>query len=334
MRHHFVVLVVLAVAACRGPVAAADSKAPAPETPKQAEKEKEKEKVASCVDDGKPYDATKLRERLTALAAPGLDGRASGSAGERAARALIVERFRCLGLAAAGDGDGYEQAFTDFDGHATANVVGMLAGSSDEIVVVGAHHDHLGNKHLGANDNGSGVVGLLAIAQALRQRADVPKRSVVFVTFSAEEQGLIGSQYFVAHPPAHVPLAKVVQYINLDMLGSHAAKKAVYAFGAFPKLPARALLQTLATHYPKINLGIGGHSVRGDHFGFCKQGIPYVFLWTPDPKCYHETCDTADRIDYAGFAAITALAGGLVGGLADSATDLAAVRAKRGCGVP
>jgi hypothetical protein len=334
MRHHFVALVVVAVA-CRGPVVADDSHVRAPTQVVIApDKDKPADKVASCVDDAKPYDAAKLRERLTALAAPGLDGRASGSDGERAARALIVERFRCLGLAPAGDGDGYEQAFTDFDGHATANVVGMLAGSSDEIVVVGAHHDHLGNGHLGANDNGSGVVGLLAIAQALRQRGEAPKRSVVFVTFSAEEQGLIGSQYFVAHPPAKVPLGKVVQYINLDMLGSHGAKKAVYAFGAFPKLPARALLQTLAKGYPKINVGIGGHSVRGDHFGFCKQGIPYVFLWTPDPKCYHETCDTADRIDYTGFAAIAALAGDLVSGLADSATDLAAVRAKRGCGNP
>jgi len=130
-----------------------------------------------------------------------------------------------------------------------------------------------------------------------------------------------------------VPLDKVVQYINLDMLGSHASKGAVYAFGAFAKQPSRALLQKLAKQHPKLKVGIGGHSVRGDQLDFCKSGIPYVFLWTPDPRCYHETCDTADRIDYPGFAAIAALADGLVEGLADSATDLAAARQARGCGV-
>ena len=287
----------------------------------------------SCVDDSKPFDVTVLKARLSALAGPALDGRASGTAGERGARALIADRFSCLGLEPAGD-TGYEQAFTDGDGKATANLVAKLPGESDEIVVVGAHHDHLGDGHLGANDNGSGVVGLLAIAQALRQREAKLKRTVVFVTFSAEEQGLVGSSYFVAHPPKGVPLDKVVEYINLDMLGSHASKNAVYAFGAFPKLTARTLLQKLAKGYPKLNVGIGGHSVRGDQLDFCKQGIPYVFLWTPDARCYHETCDTADRIDYKGLAAIAALANGLVEGLADSAVDLAAERTKRGCGVP
>ena len=289
--------------------------------------------VKSCVGDAKPFDVDVLKARLTALADPALDGRASGSSGERAARKLITDRFSCLGLEPAGD-SGYEQAFKDADGNATANLVAKLPGETDEIVVVGAHHDHLGKGYLGANDNGSGVVGLLAVAQALRQRDAKPKRTVVFVTFSAEEQGLVGSSYFVAHPPAAVPLDKVVEYINLDMLGSQASKGAVYAFGAFPKLTARAVLQKVARSYPKINVGIGGNSVRGDQLDFCKQGIPYVFLWTPDARCYHEKCDTADRIDYKGLSAIAGLATGLVAGLADSAVDLAAERTKRGCGVP
>jgi hypothetical protein len=281
-----------------------------------------------CIDDGKPYDVKSLRARLTALAAPELDGRAPGTAGDKAARALIVDRFRCLGLAPAGDGDGYEQAFDK-----TANVVGFVKGSSkpDEIVVVGAHHDHMGGGLLGANDNASGVVGLLAIAQAVAQRETKPARTIAFVTFGAEEQGLVGSTYFLAHPPAKLPLAKVVQYINLDMIGSHASKRAVYAFGAFRRQPSAALLGKLARKFPKLSVGVGGHSVRGDHHGFCQQRIPYVFFWTPDARCYHQKCDTADKIDYPRLADIAALAGGLAIGLADSPRDLAKSKQKIGC---
>lgn len=289
--------------------------------------------VKSCVGDAKPFDPAVLRARLEALAAPALDGRASGTAGDRAARALIAERFRCLGLEPAGDGDGYEQAFRDGNGAATANVVGLIRGSSkpDEIVLVGAHHDHLGGGHLGANDNASGVVGLLALAQAVAQRETRPARTIAFVTFGAEEQGLVGSQHFVANPPPAVPLAGVVQIINLDMIGTHASKRAVYAFGAFAKQPARKLLDKLGRKFPKVRLGLGGHSVRGDHLGFCKQRIPYVFFWTPDRRCYHETCDTADQLDYARMADIARIADGLAVGLADSGADLAASKRAIGC---
>ena len=287
----------------------------------------------SCIDDAKPFAPEVMRAQLEALAAPELDGRASGTAGDRAARTLIAERFRCLGLTPGGDGDGYEQAFEDSNGAATANLVGMIRGSSkpDEIIIVGAHHDHLGNGFLGANDNASGVVGLLAIAQSVAQRETKPARTIAFVTFGAEEQGLIGSTYFTGKPPKAVPLDNVVQYINLDMIGSHASKNAVFAFGAFAKQPARKLLEKLDNKFPKVHLGIGGHSVRGDHFGFCTKSIPYVFFWTPDNRCYHEKCDTAAKIDYARMADIAQIADGLAVSLAETSIDLVASKKKIGC---
>src|SRR6185503_3975999 len=150
--------VVLMIAA--GPVAAAPSP-PAGAPPAAAE-------AASCVDDGAPFDAAALRERVAQLASVELDGRASGSAGDAAARAVLAARFRCLGLVPAGRGDSYEQPFTA-DGRATANLVGYLPGDDPvvgrDIILVGAHHDHVGRGHLGANDNASGAVALLAIAQ-------------------------------------------------------------------------------------------------------------------------------------------------------------------------
>lgn len=281
--------------------------------------------VASCVDDGKPFDEAALRARLEALASKELDGRAPGTDGDRAARKIIAERFRCLGLSAAGDDDGYAQAFGD-----TANVVGYIPGGR-EIIVVGAHHDHLGDDHLGANDNASGVVALLAIAQQLAQRDGELARTVAFVTFGAEEQGLVGSQHFVKHPPAELPLDRVVQYVNLDMVGSYRSKNVVYAFGTFAKQPATKALAKARKRYRRLNVGTGGHSVRGDQLGFCTAKIPYVFFWTPDRRCYHRRCDTADAIDYPQLAQIADVAGALVEELATTKTDLAASRRAIGC---
>jgi len=287
----------------------------------------------SCVDDATPFAIETLREHVVALASPALDGRFPGTPGDAAARARIAQRFRCLGLAAAGDGDGYEQAFTDPAGHATANVIGYVRGATkpDEIIIVGAHHDHLGGGYLGANDNASGVATLLAIAQAVRQHDAAPARTIAFVTFGAEEQGLVGSSYFVAHPPAELPLAHVVQLVNLDMIGSYASKRAVYAFGAFARQPARTILARLDDAFPRLRVGIGGHSVRGDQLAFCQAGIPYVFFWTPDGPCYHERCDTAAQLDLPHMAQIAELAGGLVRELAATDVDLVASKAKIGC---
>ncbi len=313
------------------PIAAAPSTAPAAPAPAAPEAAPATPPAPpSCVDDGAPYGIDELRARVAFLASPRLDGRAPGTDGDREARAHIVERFRCLGLQPGGADGAYEQPFA-----ATANVVGYVAGADpkvgSEIVLVGAHHDHLGGGLLGANDNASGVAALLAIAQDVRRRG-APRRTIAFVTFGAEEEGLVGSLHLVASPPAALPLDRIVQVINLDMVGSHASANAVYAFGTFPKLPARKLLDELDDKFPRLRVGLGGHSVRGDHLGFCRKGIPYVFFWTPDRRCYHEKCDTADRLDYPRMADIAQLAGALVSRLGDTDVDLAAAKARAGCG--
>ncbi len=289
---------------------------------------------ASCVSDGRPYGEAALAAHLTFLASRDLDGRAPGTPGDRTARAHIVERFACLGLTPAGSDATYEQSFTAGEG-ATANVIGFIPGIDadvgHEIVLVGAHHDHIGNGHLGANDNASGVTAMLAIAQAIRQQGTPPRRTIAFAAFGAEELGMIGSSYFAANAPAALPIANVVQFINLDMVGSHDSKGYVAAMGTFAKMPSRALLGTLDDRYPTIDVGIGGRAYRSDHLPFCERGIPYVFFWTPDARCYHETCDRVGAIDLPHMAAIASLAGDLVSSLASTKTDLAAARTKLGC---
>lgn len=285
----------------------------------------------SCVDDGKPYDLATMKARVALLAAPELDGRAPGSTGDAAARAFLVERFRCLGLTPAGAD--FELPFTT-GGMATANVVGYVAGSDPDagIVYVTAHHDHLGAGHLGANDNASGVVGLLAIAQAVRQRATPPRRTIAFLAFGAEEGGMIGSYAYAKHPPAALPIDKLVQVINLDMVGSHASHGLVAAMGAFKNQPSRKLLDGLVGRFKKISVASGGIARGSDFEPFCKLGVPYVFFWTPDRRCYHEKCDTADKLDYPHMVDIVALAGALTEAIADTPIDLLASRAKLGCG--
>jgi hypothetical protein len=284
---------------------------------------------ASCIDDGKPYDENALRDQIAHLASTELDGRAPGTSGDIVTRAFIADRFRCLGLVPAGDNGTFEQAFDD-----TANVVGTIAGTGTDVIVIGAHHDHVGRGHLGANDNASGVVALLAVAQAIRQSKQQPVRTIAFVAFGDEENGMLGSTHFVAHPPGSLAIDHVVYDINLDMVGSYASKRAVYVMGTFAKFPARSILDALAKTHPKLSMGLGGRGERSDHAPFCDLGIPYVFFWTPDSRCYHATCDTVDNVDIHHMAEIAAVAGELVEKLANTDKDLAASRAKLGCGQP
>jgi Zn-dependent M28 family amino/carboxypeptidase len=291
--------------------------------------------ATSCVHDGKPYDPDALAARIAFLASARLDGRVPGTDGDKAAREHIAASMKCLGLLPAFD-TGYEQPFEDSENHQTANVAGYIKGTDarvgGDIIVIGAHHDHTGSKHLGANDNASGVTALLAIAQAIRQKDTGPRRTIAFVTFGAEEQGMVGSTYFVGHAPGALPMGKVVQYINLDMVGSYKSKGWVAAMGTFAKLPARTILDKLEKSYAELAVGVGGRASRSDHVGFCKAGIPYVFFWTPDKRCYHQACDTADAIDLPHMAQITALVGDLAWQLSESKLDLASTKAKLGCG--
>ncbi len=285
--------------------------------------------LPSCVTDGKPYDRAALHARLAVLGGAELDGRAPGSTGDVAARALITERMRCLGLAP------IEQPFTAQNKRETANVYGKLAGSDpdvgDEIILVAAHHDHLGPGYFGANDNASGVVALLAVAQDMAQQG-APKRTIVFATFGDEETGMTGSYFFAGHPPKDVPIDKIIQVINLDMVGSHSSRGFVAAMGTFKGFAATKLLAKLDDNYPKLNVGLGGRARGSDFEPFCKQRIPYVFFWTPDARCYHQTCDTVDRVDEKRMVDIAALAGDLTRAMADSELDLAATQQRLGCG--
>ena len=271
------------------------------------------------------YDEAAIRADLGYLASPELGGRVPGTEGDALAAELVRERFACLGLTPLSDAEGYEQPFTDAEGRETANVIGALAGEpgalAEELVVVSAHLDHLGRGRLGANDNASGVSALLSIAQDLAA-AGPPARTVVFAAFGSEESGMEGAMAFMDDLPGDLAGGTVVYNVNMDMVGSYSSTEIVYALGSFRGTAGRAALDAHVSDYPELDVGLGEPSDQSDNYEFCSRGVPYLFFWTEDLDCYHETCDTADRVDYANLVEIARLTGAVTGELANATDDL------------
>ncbi len=295
--------------------------------------------ASACSAAPDPIAETALMTTLASLASPSLAGRAPGTVGDASARALIEERFRCLGLEAP-DG-AFQQPFTTPDGARTANVVGVLRGADPEvggdIIVVAAHHDHLGESeagiHLGANDDASGVAAVLGIAERLIQQGRAPRRTIAFAVFGAEEAGFLGSRHYAAHPPGGLSLEDTVFMLNLDMIGRYGAEDRLYALHTFPGTPGRTLLEGLLGDFPELDVVLGEPGEEADHLTFCDAGVPVAFFFTPDDACYHRPCDTPGRIDRGPYARTVALALALVSEAADGELDLAAARME-GCGEP
>ncbi len=269
------------------------------------------------------YDEDAMRADVVWLSSVWLGGRVPGTAGDGSAAGLVAGRFECLGLDSVGDA--YELPFTDAEGRETANVIAWIPGADesvgDEVVVLSAHIDHLGEGRLGANDNASGVAGLLAVAQAMSE-GEPPARSVVFAGFGSEESGFEGAANFLDDLPAAIDAERVVYNVNLDMIGTYDNTDIVYALGTLPGTEGRVAVDSLARSYPELQVGVGDASDMSDNYEFCTRGVPYVFFWTEDLDCYHETCDTADRIDTQAMAEIARLTGDLTSWLADTDADL------------
>jgi hypothetical protein len=198
--------------------------------------------------------------------------------------------------------------------HAVKNVIGYLDGKgplAKEIVVVGAHYDHLGVKgnltYFGADDNGSGSTAVMELARRFAAMKDRDGRKMVFMTFSAEEMGLLGSQHFCNVEPLF-PLADVAAMVNLDMVGRLPTdgKQKLLVEGTGTSKTFDALVEKLNSgfQYSK-NRGVSGFS---DHAPFYRKKIPVIMYWTGTHKDYHKPTDTADRINVPGMRKVTDLA--------------------------
>lgn len=210
------------------------------------------------------------------------------------------------------------------------NVVGIVRGIDpalrDSYVAYGAHFDHLGilppengdSIANGADDDGSGSVGLLAIAKTFATSRPRPRRSVLFVWHTAEEKGLLGSEYFTSHPT--VSIRSIVAQINADMIGRNSGDS-VYIVGpnAAPDNQGRVLggiVDSVNARLPRPlvfdrTFDDPAHPEhiyeRSDHFNYAQQGIPVVFFTGPLHPDYHRVSDEPGRINYESLARITGL---------------------------
>jgi aminopeptidase YwaD len=219
----------------------------------------------------------------------------------------------------------------------SANVVGILEGTDprlkNEAVVIGAHYDHLGRGgegslapregdiHHGADDNASGVAGLLELARMITSERANQRRSIVFIAFSGEEEGLIGSSYYVSKPA--FPLAQTIAMINMDMIGRMRDDKLTVGGVGTAKEWRERIASANAEHPAGSSPFVLGLNEDGygpsDHSSFYSKQIPVLFFFTGTHEDYHKPTDTADKIDYTGEARIVSMVARIVKGVSGNA---------------
>ena len=269
-------------------------------------------------------DARALRSDITYLAGDQLEGRRTGTPGNDSAAAYIARRFAALSLRPLG-GD-YAQHFVarpasmhDTGGAAlpTQNVVAMLPGRDPavrgEYVVVGAHYDHLGRStegaldpdeknavRKGADDNASGTAAVMELARLFA--AAPARRSIVFVTFSGEELGLLGSEYYVEHSP-----------LPLDSANVAATRVGGIASGSAARTPLRLT-------------ALGDGFGPSDHSSFYAHNIPVLHFFTDLHEDYHRASDVVSKINAPGEARVVDVAERVIRSIADRPSRLTFVR--------
>ena len=264
--------------------------------------------------------AQECEEILKFLSSDELEGRMSGKKGNVAAAEFIIGRLRNAGLQTATQQFEIKRANpgpkNEQGDEFTKNVYAWIEGGElkDEIVVVGAHFDHIGYGprysrskavavHNGADDNASGTAAVLQIARAMSGLR--PKRTIVFQFYSAEEMGLIGSRFYCNNPtfPAGAPdIRKHVAMINLDMVGHLKAEKHQVSIpeGVDMKSATEALSNKYKFSKRVTRSGSGG----SDHASFYNKKVPVAFIHTGTHKYYHTPEDDIETINVSGVAEI------------------------------
>lgn len=261
-------------------------------------------------------DLENIKYNLYTLASDEFEGRGTGYPGDLKASEFIVNYFKTWGIDEAYGTDGYLQKFNVNVGRKYSyNVIGYLEGNDNnyknEVIVIGAHYDHLGKSgskiYYGADDNASGTAGLMEIAKAFASIKTGLKRTLVFIAFSGEELGLIGSKYQVQNPVFKLDDTKYM--INLDMIGYLRNKKLYFLGGGISSFMEN-LIKIISDNYadeiaPYITSTPGSGS---DHVSYSNKGIPTLFLHTGLHSYYHTTKDTPDKINYEGLETIVKVA--------------------------
>jgi hypothetical protein len=286
------------------------------------------------------------------LASDERQGRGVGSDGLAAAGAWLERQFEDIGLEPAGENGTYRHVFSvpvagpHGDPHGNYrwyafNVVGMLAaGTEDRLpgeVVVGAHYDHLGyggeeslepdlrEIHNGADDNASGTAALLEVARVLVSRQEELRRDVVFIAFSAEEGGLIGSRAFVRAPSGGVDIEAVMAMVNMDMVGRLTDDR-LQVLGGDSAEEWKEMVEPLCESHG-MDCVIGGDGFgSSDQSAFFEVDIPVLHFFTGVHEQYHKSSDDAKYIHAEGGVRVAWLVSDVVTKLTAHEDDLTLVK--------
>jgi hypothetical protein len=271
-------------------------------------------------------DQNQIRQHVKTLADDSYQGRGTGSSGEKAAALYIESAFKKLKLQPKGDNQTFQQSFPfkkgahgEGEAGTSANVVAFLDNGANTTIIIGAHYDHLGmdgqgssldanpaNKiHNGADDNASGVAGVLELARYFASNKKKEKNNFLFVCFSGEEMGLLGSKYVADHLPVNV--SSVNYMINMDMIGRlDPTTKTVIVNGTGTSPAWQPLLKKLENENLKIKTDSSGTG-PSDHTSFYLKDIPVLHFFTGGHPDYHKPTDDFDKVNIAGEAEVLGL---------------------------
>jgi Zn-dependent M28 family amino/carboxypeptidase len=286
------------------------------------------ENIDQAVKYASTITAKDLGAHLFTYASDDFEGRNTGEPGQKKAVEYLKDFYIAQGIKSPkGNNDYFQEVPEEWLANnsrrgklkASENVLAFIEGSEkpEEIIVISAHLDHVGVNngeiYNGADDDGSGTVALLEIAEAFKMAADAgkgPKRSILFLHVTGEEKGLLGSKYYTQNPT--FPLANTVCNLNIDMIGRIDARHKedpnyVYLIGS-DKLSTElhTLSENINKKYMNINLDYKYNDendpnrfyYRSDHYNFAKNNVPIIFYFNGTHVDYHQPTDTPDKINY------------------------------------
>ncbi|MEO8794317.1 MAG: M20/M25/M40 family metallo-hydrolase [Daejeonella sp.] len=251
-------------------------------------------------------DRSQLLSDVETLSSDKFEGRKTGTVGNKMAADYIVNRFKKIGLSFYQDSFKHPFTFTNRKGEELkgTNLIGYIKGRSKNVILISAHYDHIGitNSEInnGADDNASGVAGLLAMAEYFKHHK--PKNTLLFIAFDAEEMGLQGSYAYIKNPVLDGDRIKMI--INMDMI-SHNDKGELYAAGAFKNPEIKNILKDadketgikLLFGHDDPKLGKDDWTMQSDQGAFAQNNIPFVYFGVEDHKDYHKPTDEFKNIN-------------------------------------
>ncbi len=271
---------------------------------------------------------SQIHKDVVYLADDKLEGRATGSEGEKLATEYIAMRFKEMGLEPKGN-NGYFQDFTftpkthphgkvNFSDTTSnkaitgRNILGYINNNAKQTIIIGAHHDHLGYGqegslyrgkekliHNGADDNASGVATLLNLAEKLTKTNT--GNNYLIMTFSGEEMGLLGSNYFVKNATINLDSANYM--INMDMVGRLKEDNALAIYGVGTSPIFKHIVNAYNDNFKLIikESGVG----PSDHTSFYLNDMPVLHFFTGQHEDYHKPADDSDKLNYKGMETIS-----------------------------